>query len=141
MLELSEEFEVPSGYYYTREHEWVKVEKDKVRVGITDYAQKKLREIIFVELPNVGQKVKVNETLATIESVKASADVYSPVSGKVVEVNSKLIDNPELLNEDPYGEGWIAVLELLEEIKYEDLMDPDEYRRYIEDLEEMRVEE
>ncbi|MCS7125307.1 MAG: glycine cleavage system protein GcvH [Aigarchaeota archaeon] len=138
---MSLEYEAPEGYYYTRDHEWVKVEKNKVRVGITDYAQKKLREIIFVELPNVGQKIKQGETLATIESVKASADVYSPITGKVVEVNSRLIDNPELLNEDPYGSGWISVLEITEEISYEDFMDSDEYRKYLEDLEEAKVEE
>ncbi|MCL7382940.1 MAG: glycine cleavage system protein GcvH [Thaumarchaeota archaeon] len=138
---MSLEYEVPEGYYYTREHEWVKIEKNKARVGITDYAQKKLREVIFVELPNVGQKVKQNETLATIESVKASADVYSPVTGKVVEVNSKLIDSPELVNEDPYGEGWIALIELTEEVNYEDFMDSDEYGKYLEDLEEVKTEE
>jgi len=138
---VSSEYEVPEGYYYTREHEWVKIEKNKARVGITDYAQRKLREIIFVELPNVGQKIGKNETLATIESVKASADVYSPVTGKVVEVNSKLIDNPELVNEDPYGEGWIALIELVEPITYEDFMDSDEYVKYLEDLEEAKAEE
>ncbi|MEM1583349.1 MAG: glycine cleavage system protein GcvH [Nitrososphaerota archaeon] len=138
---MSSEYEVPEGYYYTREHEWVKIEKNKARVGITDYAQRKLREIIFVELPNVGQKIGKNETLATIESVKASADVYSPVTGKVVEVNSKLIDNPELVNEDPYGEGWIALIELVEPITYEDFMDSDEYVKYLEDLEEAKAEE
>lgn len=138
---MSSEYEVPEGYYYTREHEWIKIEKNKARVGITDYAQRKLREIIFVELPNVGQKIGRNETLATIESVKASADVYSPVAGKVSEVNSKLIDNPELVNEDPYGEGWIAVIELSEPIVHEDFMDPDEYVKYLEDLEEAKAEE
>lgn len=138
---MSSEYEVPEGYYYTREHEWIRVEKNRARVGITDYAQKKLREIIFVELPNVGLKIKQNETLATIESVKASADVYSPVTGRVIEVNSKLIDNPELVNEDPYGEGWIAVIELSEEVNYEDFMDADEYGKYLEDLEEAEAQE
>lgn len=138
---MSFEYEAPEGYYYTREHEWVKIEKNRARVGITDYAQRKLREVIFVELPNVGQRVKQGETLATLESVKASTDVYSPVAGKVVEVNSKLIDNPELVNEDPYGSGWIAVLEVTEDISYEDFMDSDEYRKYLEDLEETKVEE
>lgn len=138
---MSSTYEVPEGYYYTREHEWIKIEKNKARIGITDYAQKKLREVIFVELPNVGQKIGINETLATIESVKASADVYSPVAGKVVEVNSKLIDNPELVNEDPYGEGWIVAIEPMEPITYEDFMDSDEYAKYLEDLEEAKAEE
>ncbi|MEN2975066.1 MAG: glycine cleavage system protein GcvH [Candidatus Caldarchaeales archaeon] len=135
------EYEAPEGYYYTREHEWVKIEKNRARIGITDYAQKKLREIIFVELPNVGQKIKQGDTLATIESVKASADVYSPITGKVLEVNSRLIDSPELLNEDPYGNGWISILEITEEVSYEDFMDSDEYRKYLEDLEESKGEE
>lgn len=138
---MSPGYEVPEDLLYTREHEWMKMmEGNKVKVGITDYAQKKLREIIYVELPNVGQRIKQNEPLATIESVKASADVYSPVTGKVVEVNSKLIDSPELLNEDPYEEGWIAVLEMSEEGGLENLMEADEYRKYLEDLEETRGE-
>ncbi|MCD6126062.1 MAG: glycine cleavage system protein GcvH [Thaumarchaeota archaeon] len=133
---MAEEYEVPEGYLYTRDHEWIKVEGNVITIGVTDYGQKKLREVVYVELPTVGQKVEEGEAIATLESVKASAEVYTPASGKVIEVNSKLVDSPELVNDDPYGDGWIAKIELEEERKFEDLMEPDEYRKYLEDLEE-----
>ncbi|MGB4305310.1 MAG: glycine cleavage system protein GcvH, partial [Coprothermobacter proteolyticus] len=104
---------VLEGLKYSKEHEWVKVlEGNKVSVGITDFAQDELGDIVFVNLPAVGQEIKVGETLASLESVKSASDVYSPVSGKVVEVNEKLKNSPEIINDDPYGEGWIAVIEL-----------------------------
>ena len=133
---MSESYEVPSDLYYTKEHVWLRVENKKATLGITDYAQKKLREVIYVELPNVGQKVEENEPIATLESVKASAEVYSPIEGKVIEVNSKLVDSPELVNDDPYGEGWIVKLEIVDEGQLEKLMESDEYTKYLEDLEE-----
>jgi len=133
---MAEEYEVPEGYLYTRDHEWIKVEGNMITIGVTDYGQKKLREVVYVELPTVGQRVEEGEAIATLESVKASAEVYTPASGKVIEVNSKLVDSPELVNDDPYGDGWIAKIELEEERKFEDLMEPDEYRKYLEDLEE-----
>jgi len=133
---MAEEYEVPEGYLYTRDHEWIKVEGNVITIGVTDYGQKKLREVVYVELPTVGQRVEEGEAIATLESVKASAEVYTPASGKVIEVNSKLVDSPELVNDDPYGDGWIAKIELEEERKFEDLMEPDEYRKYLEDLEE-----
>jgi len=133
---MSEEYEVPEGYLYTRDHEWIKVEGNVITIGVTDYGQKKLREVVYVELPTVGQKVEEGEAIATLESVKASAEVYTPAGGKVIEVNSKLVDSPELVNDDPYGDGWIAKVELEEERGFEDLMEPDEYRKYLEDLEE-----
>ncbi len=133
---MSESYEVPSDLYYTKEHVWLRVENKKATLGITDYAQKKLREVIYVELPNVGQKVEENEPIATLESVKASAEVYSPIEGKVIEVNSKLVDSPELVNDDPYGEGWIVKLEIVDEGLLEKLMESDEYTKYLEDLEE-----
>ncbi|MEM2875624.1 MAG: glycine cleavage system protein GcvH, partial [Candidatus Bathyarchaeia archaeon] len=103
-----EKYKVPDSLYYSREHEWLRKEDEYVVVGITDYAQKSLHEIVFVELPEVGVEVDQMEMLGTIESVKAVSDIFSPVSGKVIEVNEKLIDKPELLNSDPYNEGWIA---------------------------------
>ena len=133
---MAEEYEVPEGYLYTRDHEWIKVEGNMITIGVTDYGQKKLREVVYVELPTVGQKVEEGEAIATLESVKASAEVYTPASGKVIEVNSRLVDSPELVNDDPYGEGWIAKIELEEGREFEDLMEPDEYRKYLEDLEE-----
>ena len=133
---MAEEYEVPEGLLYTRDHEWIKVEGNVITIGVTDYGQKKLREVVYVELPTIGQKVEEGEAIATLESVKASAEVYTPASGRVIEVNSKLVDSPELVNDDPYGDGWIAKIELEEEKGFEDLMEPDEYRKYLEDLEE-----
>ena len=132
---MSAEYEIPEGYLYTKDHVWVKVEDNVVTIGITDYGQKKLRDIVNVELPSIGQTVEEGEVLAMVESIKASAEVYSPVSGKIVEVNAKLADNPELINEDPYEKGWIAKIELIEEKGFEELMEADEYRKYVEDLE------
>jgi len=132
---LSAEYEIPEGYLYTKDHVWVKVEDNVITIGITDYGQKKLRDIVNVELPSIGQTIEEGEVIATVESIKASAEVYSPVSGKIVEVNAKLADSPELINEDPYEKGWIAKIELLEEKDFGELMEADEYRKYIEDLE------
>lgn len=138
---MSERYEVPDDLLYTRDHEWVRQEKKFVVVGITDYAQKKLREIIYVELPHINTKVRVREVLATVESVKSTADVLSPVSGRVVEVNSKLLDHPEMLNESPYRDGWIAKLEVSDQSELNKLLDADEYRRFLEELEEEKTEE
>jgi glycine cleavage system H protein len=107
---LKQDYSVPDGLYYTKEHEWVRVEGDRCRVGVTDYAQKSLHEVVYVELPRVGLKVGVMQSLGTVESVKAVADVYSPISGEVLEVNNTLSDAPELVNKDPYGEGWITLI-------------------------------
>jgi len=105
-----DDFEVPDDLYYTKEHDWLKKEGEKCRIGLTDYAQKSLREIVFVDLPQASKKFSQMQSMGTVESVKAVADVYSPVSGEVVEVNQKLVDSPELVNNSPYGEGWIAVI-------------------------------
>ena len=101
---------VPDGLYYTKEHEWVRVEGDKCRVGVTDYAQNSLHEIVYVELPKVGVKVAQMQSLGTVESVKAVADVYSPIAGEVLEVNNSLSDAPELVNKTPYSDGWITLI-------------------------------
>lgn len=133
---MSGEYQIPEGYYYTRDHIWIKVEDSAVTLGVTDYGQKRLRDVVHIELPSIGQSIEEGEALAVIESIKASVEIHSPVTGRVVKVNSKLIDNPELINEDPYGNGWIARIELAEELRTEDLMEADEYSKYIEDLEE-----
>jgi len=104
------EYEVPDDLYYSREHEWMKVEADKCRAGLTDYAQKSLHEVVFVDLPKVGMNVSQAQSIGTVESVKAVADVFSPVSGEIVEVNQNLPDKPELVNQNPYGDGWVAVI-------------------------------
>jgi len=104
------DYEVPEGLYYTKEHEWVKLEGGNCRIGVSDYAQKSLHEVVFVDLPKVGAKVVRSESLGSVESVKAVADVFAPISGEVTEVNAKLADTPELVNQQPYGNGWIAVV-------------------------------
>lgn len=103
-------YEVPEGLYYSKDFAWVKIEGDKVRMGITDYAQKQLREIVYADLPDVGAEVKQNEPYGTLESVKAVSDVIAPVSGTVEEVNTEVLSKPEILNEDPYVKGWLIVV-------------------------------
>jgi len=137
-------YEVPDGLYYTREHEWAKVLEDgTVLMGITDYAQEKLHDIVNIELPEVGARVRQMEAFASVDSVKATSEVYAPVSGEVIEVNEELLARPELLNQDPYGQGWIARIRPAssEELhgELEALMTADEYARYIEELEGKRV--
>ena len=119
-----DDYEVPEGLYYTKEFAWVRIENGKVRTGITDYAQKQLREVVYVELPDAGDSVTQNEPFGTVESVKAVSDLVAPVSGTIEEVNEEVRDRPELINEDPYGEGWLLVIapsNLDEELK--NLMD------------------
>jgi glycine cleavage system H protein len=102
--------EVREGLYYTKEFEWAKVEGDKVRIGITDYAQKQLREIVYAELPSSGTTISQNTPYGTVESVKAVSDLVAPVSGEILEVNQEVQSKPELLNEDPYGKAWLLVV-------------------------------
>jgi len=103
-------YEVPEGLYYTKDFEWLKIEGDKVRVGITDYAQKQLREIVYAELPSPGTTTKQNEPYGTVESVKAVSDLVAPISGTIEEVNAEVQSKPEILNEDPYGKGWLLII-------------------------------
>ncbi len=105
-----DKYEVPEGLYYSKEFSWAKIEGDKVRMGITDYAQQQLREIVYAELPNVGTEVKQNEPYGTLESVKAVSDLIAAVSGTVEEVNSEVQSKPELLNESPFEKGWLVVV-------------------------------
>jgi len=102
----------PEGYRYTKDHEWIAVEGDRGKVGITDYAQKQLGDVVFVELPEVGRKLHAGEQFGTIESVKAVSELYAPVAGEVVEANAPLADKPETVNQDPHGAGWMIVLKL-----------------------------
>jgi len=116
---------------YTKDHEWVRVEKNLARIGITDHAQSELTEIVFVELPAVGKDVKAGEVLGNVESVKTVSEVFSPVSGVVKEANSKLVDSPELLNKDPYGNGWIAIIEMNDSSELNALMNVDAYKKLL----------
>ena len=132
---MSEEYEVPEQLYYTKEHEWVSVSDNTATVGITDYAQKSLHEIVYVELPEVGRELTQGEVMGSVESVKAVSDIYAPVSGKVVEVNEKLLDEPETINNDPYGEGWIAKIELANfEQDKKKLLTAEQYRNLLKEL-------
>lgn len=132
---MADEYEVRAIPYYTKEDTWARVMADgTVRVGVTDYAQKMLKEVVFVELPEVGSEVKQMEPFGSIESVKAVADLYSSISGKVKEVNEKVINNPSIVNQDPYGEGWLVVIEpmnLEEELK--NLLNADAYKKLIKE--------
>jgi len=133
---LPEEYVVPENLYYTKEHEWLKIEDDTATMGITDYAQKSLHEIVFVDLPEIKRKVRQMEPIGTVESVKAVSEIYTPISGEIIEVNKELNEKPELVNQDPYGKGWIAKIrpeKLDEEIK--NLLDPEKYREYLKALE------
>jgi glycine cleavage system H protein len=105
-----EAYEVPEGLYFSKDFEWVKIEGDKVRIGISDYAQKSLREIVYAELPSAGSEVKQNEPYGTLESVKAVSDLVAPISGTIEEVNDEIQSKPETLNEDPYEKGWLLVV-------------------------------
>jgi glycine cleavage system H protein len=116
---------------YTKDHEWVMAEGKLARVGITDHAQAELTEIVFVELPAVGKELKVGEILGNVESVKTVSEVFAPVSGSVKEANGKLVDSPELLNKDPYGQGWIAIVEMSDPGELSSLMSADEYKKLL----------
>lgn len=123
--------EFPEDLKYSKEHEWVLVEGNVATVGITDYAQDQLGDIVFVELPAIGDKVSKEDAFGVVESVKAVSDIYAPVSGKVLEVNDDLPDNPEMVNEDPYGDGWIIKIEMSDPEELQDLMTATEYEEYV----------
>ena len=121
----------PQGYRYTKDHEWIAVEGDRGKVGITDYAQKQLGDVVFVELPEVGRRLKAGEQFGTIESVKAVSELYAPVAGEVVEVNGPLADKPETVNQDPHGAGWMIVLKLDAAAAAAALMDAAAYEAHV----------
>ena len=126
--------EYPTDLRYTREHEWAVLEEGgRVRVGITDFAQDALGDVVYVEIPEEGTEVRGGEPFGEVESTKSVSDVYSPVSGRIAERNGALADNPELVNQDPYGEGWMVVIEASDASDVESLMDADAYRRMVEE--------
>ena len=118
---------VPGDLRYTKDHEWVRVEGDEALVGITEYAANQLGDIVFVELPDVGRALEQHGTFGVVESVKAVSDLYAPVAGEVVAVNDALAGKPELVNDDPYGEGWMIRLRLTNTAEVDDLLDPEAY--------------
>ncbi|MGD2200005.1 MAG: glycine cleavage system protein GcvH [Candidatus Bathyarchaeota archaeon] len=134
---MSEEYEIREGLFYTEEHEWARFEDDgTIVVGVTDYAQKQLHEIVFVELPESGEEVELMEVIGALESVKAVSDFNSPVGGVITEVNDELLDSPEYINDDPYGEGWVAKLKPSDwEGDRIRLMDAGAYGKHVEEQE------
>jgi len=123
----------PDDLRYHKEHTWVRVSGKKGTIGITDYAQEALGDIVYIDIPEVDTPVEANAEISEIESTKATSAVISPVGGKIVKVNEDLAESPEIINEDPYGKGWIAVVELENPSEAEDLMDSSEYEKYIEE--------
>jgi len=125
------EYVIPKNLLYTEKHHWVKVEDKRARIGITDYAQKRLKEIVYVELPEVGEELVKGESYGTVESMKAAEDLYAPLSGKVVEVNEEAVSDTSLINEDPYGNGWLLVIELSNPEEVKELLTPEQYTEII----------
>lgn len=124
--------QIPEELSYSSDHEWVRPEGQRVRIGITDYAQDALGDVVFVDLPEVGARLDASAPLGEVESTKSVSEVYAPVSGTIVEVNAVLADNPEKLNEDPYGDGWICVMEPSDSAQVEQLMTASAYRELVE---------
>jgi glycine cleavage system H protein len=124
--------DVPEELRYTKEHEWARVEGDRARVGITAFAQEQLGDVVFVELPKVGATVTSMKTFGVVESVKAVSDLFAPLTGEVVEVNAELAKKPELVNSDPYGQGWMLVIKLAKPAEAGELMTAEAYRRLVE---------
>ncbi len=128
--------EFPDDLKYTREHEWLLVEGNVATVGITAFAEQQLGDVVFIELPAVGDKVVKDEAMGVVESVKAVSDVYAPVSGTVLEINDDLPDNTELVNEDPYGDGWMVKIELSDPTDLDELMTAADYEAYVQEQEQ-----
>ena len=122
---------VPANLKYTREHEWAKVEGDRARIGITAFAQEQLGDVVFVEMPKPGARVTAMKTFGVVESVKAVSDLFAPLSGEVVEVNAELLKKPELVNADPYGQGWMIVVALSDPREVDALMSPADYAQLV----------
>ena len=123
----------PEDFKFHKEHTWAKVSGKKATIGITNYAQESLGDIVYIDLPDTDIEVTVNTELSEIESTKATSAVIAPVSGTIIEINEKLADTPEIINEDPYGKGWIAIIQMDNPAEVEDLMDAEEYDTYVEE--------
>lgn len=126
---------VPQDCKYTKEHEWVKMEGEKAVVGITGYAQEQLGDVVYVELPKVGQEIFQPKPFGVVESVKTASDLFAPLSGKVLEINAELVQHPELVNQDPYGQGWMIKIQPADPKERDKLLSPQDYEKYIAGLE------
>jgi glycine cleavage system H protein len=124
--------DIPADLRYSTDHEWARVEEGRVRIGITDYAQDALGDVVFVEVPEVGTKVERGASFSEVESTKSVSEIYAPVSGTIAEINAELGDNPERLNHDPYGEGWICIIDPTDPTQLDELLDAEGYRALIE---------
>lgn len=124
---------IPADLLYTKQHEWIAIDGDTATVGITDYAQQELGDIVYVELPEVGRSFEAEDSFGSVESVKAVSNIYMPMSGKVIEVNEDLADAPEIVNQDPYGEGWLIKIQLTDPSQADELMSAEEYEQYLEE--------
>lgn len=133
--------EYPEGLKYSKEHEWVLVEDKIAIIGITEFAQHELGDVVYVELPEVGEKIVKDDPFGAVESVKAVSDVFAPVGGTVVEINDTLPESPETINDDPYGDGWMIKVEMTDKDDLKDLMSAEEYAEYIEQQKEEDEEE
>lgn len=133
--------ELPEGIKYSKEHEWVLVEDHVAIIGITEYAQQELGDIVYVELPEIGEKIVKDDPFGAVESVKAVSDIYAPVSGTVIEVNDALPDSPETINDDPYEDGWMIKVEMSDKDDLKDLMSAEEYAEYLDQQKEEDEEE
>lgn len=122
----------PEDLKYTKDHEWVRVEGDVATVGISDFAQSELGDIVFVEIETVGEELEKEEVFGSVEAVKTVSDLFMPVSGEILEMNEKIEENPEIINEDPYGEGWMVKIKLSNPDEVEELLKPDAYRETVE---------
>ncbi|MCH7569094.1 MAG: glycine cleavage system protein GcvH [Deltaproteobacteria bacterium] len=131
----------PEGLKYSKEHEWVLVEDDVAIIGITEFAQGELGDIVFVELPEVGEKISKDDPFGSLESVKAVSDIFAPISGTVVEINDALPDSPETINEDPYGDGWMIKVQMTDMNELKDLMSPEDYAEFIKQQNEEEDED
>ncbi|HOE11744.1 MAG TPA: glycine cleavage system protein GcvH [bacterium] len=123
---------IPKDLLYTKTHEWVRIQNDTATVGITDHAQEQLTDIVFVETPQIGEKAIQNKEIGVVESCKIAADIYSPLSGEVIAANDRLADEPDLLNKDPYGEGWIFQIRISDESEVKSLLNAEDYQALIE---------
>jgi len=128
--------EFPRGLRYTKEHEWVRVEGHQAYVGITDYAQQELGDVVYVELPEADAAVRHMEPFGVVESVKAVSDLFSPVTGTIKQVNEELFDRPELVNSDPYGQGWMILVEITDPSEFDTLMTAEQYEAYLRQVKE-----
>jgi glycine cleavage system H protein len=134
---VKESYNIPNNLKYTPKHEWVKaIDEKNAIIGITDYAQKLLKEVVYVELPSIGNQVKKGESCATVESVKSVSDVYSPIDGKILEINEVLENEPDLINKDPYDQGWLFKIEINNTKELDELMNSEQYEKHIETLSE-----